>query len=194
MQKGPSTAGAQEDQARSVTPLEGLSLCSRCELRSPWAFSACCSLFGASSRHLFSLTLTHMGSAGRAPRAQCLGWLSGTPAHRAFSPTSLSLTPCGEPWAPGRKARGHPGSAPRYSPETAGVGLAQDTVVRRGQGVKPEVSKALVGVGLGGGGALKSVVTGRREKRTSGDSVGQGPLAEDAEADPQGPVPEGRQD
>lgn len=93
-----------------------------------------------------------------------------------------------------QESKGPPGSAPCYSPETAGVGLAQDTVVRRGQGVKPEVSKALVGVGLGGGGALKSIVTGRREKRTSGDSGGQGPHAEDAEADPRGPVPEGRQD
>lgn len=37
-----------------------------------------------------------------------------------------------------------------YSPKAAGVGLAQDTVFRRGQGVEPEVSGALVGHGLGG--------------------------------------------
>lgn len=37
-----------------------------------------------------------------------------------------------------------------YLPKTTGVGLAQDTVFRRGQGVEPEVSGALVGSGLRG--------------------------------------------
>lgn len=32
-----------------------------------------------------------------------------------------------------------------YSPKTTGVGLAQDTVFRRGQRVEPEVGGALVG-------------------------------------------------
>lgn len=35
-----------------------------------------------------------------------------------------------------------------YSPKATGIGLAQDTVFRRGQGVEPEVGGALVGSGL----------------------------------------------
>lgn len=48
-----------------------------------------------------------------------------------------------------------------YLPKTTGVGLAQDTVFRRGQGVEPEVSGALVGSRLRGRCALKPVVTGK---------------------------------
>lgn len=66
----------------------------------------------------------------------------------------------------------HHEEAVPHSPEAAAVGLAQDTVVWWGQGVKPEAGKALVGLRLRGGGALKSIVAAR-EKR-SGDRLGWG--------------------
>lgn len=59
-----------------------------------------------------------------------------------------------------------------HSPKAAAVGLAQDTVVWRGQGVKPEAGKALAGIRLQGGGALKSVVTVGGQK--SGQKTGLG--------------------
>lgn len=131
---------------------------------------------------------------------QSLGDLQEPQRRGRSALISLSLTPCEEPWAPGRKGRGHHGSALCDSPETAGIGLAQDTVVRGRQGVKPEVGKALVGIRLRGGGALKSIVTGRRKTRWSGDRQWQGckpaqgrcPTPRTHTGRSTGPVPEGR--
>lgn len=133
-------------------------------------------------------------------RGQSLGDLQEPQRKGRSALISLSLTPREEPWAPGGKGRGYHGSAPCDSPETAGVGLAQDTVVRGRQGVKPEVGKALVGIGLRGGGALKSIVTGRRKTRRSGDGQWRGcepaqgrcPTARTHRGRSTGPVPEGR--
>lgn len=54
------------------------------------------------------------------------------------------------------------GEARTHSPETAGVGLAQDAVVRGRQGVKPEVGQA-----LGEGRSLKPIVAGVGGKHLS---------------------------
>lgn len=83
--------------------------------------------------------------------------------------------------------RGHV-FGPGYSPETAGVGLAQDTVIRWGQGVEPEVGKARAGVGPRGGGTLKSIVTaGGKSHRQGKGAVGDGSQP-GARASPRGPT------
>lgn len=131
---------------------------------------------------------------------QSLGDLQETQRKGRSALISLSRAPREQLWAPGGNSRDHHGSAPCDSPETAGVGLAQDTVIRGRQGVKPEVGKALVGIGLRGGGALKSIVTGRRKTRRSGDrqwwgcepAQGRCPTPRTHRGRSTGPVPEGR--
>lgn len=190
MGRGFGTAGTQEGPGRRVPSAPR-----------PGTVSACCFLFGAGSGHLSSLTLTHLGSEWRAlGGGQSLGDLQEPQRKVRSALISLSWAPREQLWAPGGNGRGHHGSAPCDSPETAGVGLAQDTVIRGRQGVIPEVGKALVGIGLRGGGALKSIVTGRRKTWRSGDRQWQGcepaqgrcPTPRTHRGRSTGPVPEGR--
>lgn len=114
-----------------------------------------------------------MGLGQGTLQGQGLGQRSGAPANRTFPTlTSLPLTPRR---ALGALPQGLDEEARVHSPKTVGVHLAQDTVIRGRQGVKPEVGEALVGIRLRGGGALKSIVAVRRKERGSGASPRRGP-------------------
>lgn len=104
--------------------------------------------------------LPHVG-ADRAPA----GPVPGVTGAQPIGQPRLTSLPAALPLQ-------HREEAVPYSPEAAAVGLAQDTVVWWGQGIKPEAGKALVGLRLRGGGALKSIVAGG--EKGSGDRLGWG--------------------
>lgn len=107
---------------------------------------------------------------------------SREPSEQAILSRLLSPWLC--PWSDVR------GPVP-HSPEAAGVGLAQDTVVGRGEGVKPEVRKALVGIRLRGGRALKSVVAGGGGNSSQETGLGGGLTARACDAPICGDTQEG---
>lgn len=126
---GRTRAGALLPRAGSPPPA-GVSY------ETPWTFSARCSLFRGRSRCVFSLMLTHVGSGRGKPAGPCPGTAQEPWPAGCAQPGFCLRTPHGQ----ADEAR------PAHSPETVGVGLAQDTVIRGGQRVEPEVGKALAGV------------------------------------------------
>jgi hypothetical protein len=142
-----------EGQGRGMAPLGRLGLCSRCEAWGMWTFPVPCAPLRAKSRQLSTDT-------GPGVQWTPMAWESSnsqehhkpmSTAHTAVAFLSDTTWNCrlgteGVVW-------GSLGSAPEvgqirlhlHSPKAAGVGLAQGTVLRRGQGVKPKVGRTLVG-------------------------------------------------